>query len=962
MLYLCGMIKEIQYQGYATEPSDYECADGQLTTSLNVISEDGQLKPVFQPFDLAELPDGYKVVYLHDANMFAHYILQYTDSTTGNRTLHWIDERFITNAETKPVTSAAIAAELASTPPSHALGHTFASASLLEIYNLNSVGNTLVVLTSEGMHYFLWKGDTEGYHYLGTHFPELHLSFGLRGTVERSDEFDVEFTGTRHPEELNEENEAKVTNEVLAKVNKFIAEESTQKGRFLYPFIVRYAYRLYDGSLTMHSAPVLMLAATDTAPVVAFDHCNVNSDDLYHTLVNCRVVGVLHKLDYAVLDQTQITALENWSDIVRSVDIFISKPIYTYDQNGKIKDVTSRSVGYMALCTHVNQNNVISQVTYPLKYRYRSIGNLYYYTFLDKQLAYVEHDLTLRIPEKSQEAVKEDIRNTSQFYFLRSIKVADLATTRTIVEVADDYLQSLTSREVMTDDYDSHNKLIPRYSFAYNARLNMANLKSEFYGSFATGALLGYSDDAFEAQNPSGIPVATFDGHDFFDLSVPNTTYQVFFKIKHDGKVIIVEGGSCELAADAPVFYLYYPNVNAFEAIIRNESTYFVLPMEPHPMLNGAVFCDTLDEQTIHPYKGYYKYPPTYTAPTPSTAAERTIEVPNKIYTSQVNNPFLFPVLGINTVGTGRILGISAAVKAMSQGQFGQFPLYAFTTEGVWALEVSNTGSYSARQPATRDVCISMESITQIDDAVLFATDRGIMLIQGSETKCLTDTISSEAPFDVLGNLPGIDQLHAKLGHDADTCLPVKPFLGFLDGCRMVYDYVHQHIIVFNPTMETVSGVASPKYTYAYVYSLKSRLWGMMFSDLSSPINSYPEALAMTQDNRLKSFSMRDEDAVCKALYVTRPVKLDAVDVYKTVSGLIQRGHFERGDVGTALYGSRDLYNWFLVWSSRDHTLRNFRGTPYKYFRIAGLATLTEGKTIFGASVDMEMKHTNKLR
>lgn len=962
MLYLCGMIKEIQYQGYATEPSDYECADGQLTTSLNVISEDGQLKPVFQPFDLAELPDGYKVVYLHDANTFAHYILQYTDTEStppGNRTLYWIDESFITDAVTKPVTSAAIAAELASTPPSHALGHTFSSS--LEIYKVDGIGNTVVVLTSEGMHYFLWKGDTQGYLYLGSHLPELHLSFGLQGTVERTDTFDVEFTGTHYPEDLNEENEAKVTNEVLAKVNKFIAEESTQKGRFLYPFIVRYAYRLYDGSLTMHSAPVLMLAATDTAPVIRYKGLRKNSDDLYHTVVECRVIGVLHKLDYAALDQTQITALENWSDIVRSVDIFISKPIYTYDQNGKIKDVTTHSVGYRALCKHVNQNNVISQTVYPLKYRYRSIGDLNFYTFLDNHITGIggEGDQTLRIPERSQEAVKEDIRNTSQFYFLRSIKVADLTTTRTIVEVADDYLQSLTSREVMSDDYDSHNKLIPRYSFAYNARLNMANLKSELYGSFDTGALLGYSDDAFEH---SWDPVATFDGKNFYDESVPNTTYQVFFKIKYDGKIIIVEGGSCELAADAPVFYLYYPNVNAFEAIIRNESTYLVLPMEPHPMLNGAVFCDTMRGESIHPDTwGHYKYPTT-TAPTPSTAAERTIEVPNKIYTSQVNNPFYFPVLGINTVGTGRILGISAAVKAMSQGQFGQFPLYAFTTEGVWALEVSNTGSYSARQPATRDVCISMESITQIDDAVLFATDRGIMLIQGSETKCITDTISSEAPFDVLENLPGIDQLHAKLGHSADTCLPVKPFLGFLDGCRMVYDYVHQHIIVFNPTMETVSGVASPKYTYAYVYSLKSKLWGMMFSDLSSPVNSYPEALAMTQNNRLKSFSMRDEDAVCKALYVTRPVKLDAVDVYKTVSGLIQRGHFERGDVGTALYGSRDLYNWFLVWSSRDHTLRNFRGTPYKYFRIAGLATLTEGKTIFGASVDMEMKHTNKLR
>ena len=162
-------------------------------------------------------------------------------------------------------------------------------------------------------------------------------------------------------------------------------------------------------------------------------------------------------------------------------------------------------------------------------------------------------------------------------------------------------------------------------------------------------------------------------------------------------------------------------------------------------------------------------------------------------------------------------------------------------------------------------------------------------------------------------------------------------------------------------TVESVT-VTSPEYTYAYVYSLKSKQWGMMFSELASPINSYPEALAMTHGDKLVSFSITDEDAVCKALYVTRPLKLDAVDIHKTISALIQRGHFERGDVGTVLYGSRDLYNWFLVWSSKDHYLRGFRGTPYKYFRIAGVATLTDGKSIFGASVNAEPRLTNNLR
>ena len=69
------------------------------------------------------------------------------------------------------------------------------------------------------------------------------------------------------------------------------------------------------------------------------------------------------------------------------------------------------------------------------------------------------------------------------------------------------------------------------------------------------------------------------------------------------------------------------------------------------------------------------------------TSQDEVIELPNKIYTSEVNNPFFFPLSGINTIGTGEIKGICSAVKALSEGQFGQFPLYAFTDEGVWALE-----------------------------------------------------------------------------------------------------------------------------------------------------------------------------------------------------------------------------------------------------------------------------------
>lgn len=915
------MIKEIQYAGYSTEPSDYECSDGQLTTSLNLINEDNQLKPIFQPSVQAVLPENYRVVYIHDTNTFTHYIIN------SNNVLYWLDGKKITEATNKPVSSTIIAELLAN--------HKLYDFSSSVIYEINAIGNTLVVLTSNGIHHFLWKGKEEGYLYLGTHLPELPISFGLQGKMVKTEDFKIDFNGIGEGDlwkEFSEDNKTKITGQVLAKVNKFIADESTNAGKFIYPFLVRYAYRLYDGTLTMHSSPVLMICSSDIAPQVAWSH--VRGGKSYNSATLC-VMGVLHSLDYAVCQRTQIEVLKKWKDIVRSVDIFISKPIYTYDPNGqctKFSPVEENDC--YCVCKHINQ--AADKTKYPLKYQVRTFSEMYAFTFDPEKFSY--RSARLIIPKRSADQVKADIRSCSQFYFLKSIKLDELTTERTIVEVGKNYLQSLVTRETMTDDYDSHDTLIPRYSFSYNSRLNLANIKKQLYNKFNTGALFNYSN-GFISEKPE---VNNVENRTFF--------ITVSFYIKQDGRDIIVEGESFPLPRKSYFLFLFYPNINAYKAVIDGgvfSTIRFEVPLEAHGFLNGAFYFGGWE----NPTQGISKDPRA------SSDEERTVSIPNKIYTSQVNNPFHFPVLGINAVGTGTILGISAAAKALSQGQFGQFPLYAFTTEGVWALEVSNTGSYSARQPITRDVCINPKSITQIDSSVLFATDKGIMLISGSQTQCVSDDIATEVPFDVT-MLPNMDQIQTMLGLADSSYLPIKPFQEFLTGCQMIYDYIHQRIFAFNPTTDNKG---RPCYPYAYVFSLKSKLWGMMVSNLQTSINSYPEALAMTNDNKLVSFSNTDEKE-CKGLYITRSLKLDATNIHKTISALIQRGHFQRGDVGTILYGSRDLYNWHFIWSSKDHYLRGFRGTPYKYFRIAGIASLTDGKSIFGTSIDFEQRHTNQIR
>ena len=943
------MNQEIKYSGFSAVPSDYECSDGSLAVSINLLPEDGALQPVNPPSEVMQLEDGEVVKYIHKTSAFTHYIVY--SSTTGK--ISSIDK---------------------STSNRVNLG------TLYSVSHFNAVGNTLLAFTNQGFYYYLWKNNA--YTKLGDHIPDIEVSFGLVGhprlfslSDDSKSTFTINFDGISEDaiyNELSETNKTKITDQIMAKVNKFVAQETVNKGRFCFPFFVRYALRLFDGSLVYHSAPILMNPSTKAAPIVWWNRVKGKKS---YTEATCDIMLMAASLDYKVIRNSDSYDLDDWSDIIKSIDVFISKPIYTYDQNGKITsfaDTDNYDTKFIGRLYADNKDSVASS-----KAEDKLLGTFSSKDFLDYYCEwsyayiyamYYSSDRTypstaFHLPEFTEGKVSETLKNTSTFYKLCSIEIADALADnkRKDIVVDDEYLQSLVTREAMTDDYLTHDQLHADYSFAYNSRLNLAGLKRKPFCGFVAQSMFAYCNRRYNWQ-PNGTTLN-------ITMATSSTDeYQIAVYIKENGEEYAVKSGtgyyglfgmqlfnSSEMTSGGSTTnmskhswgcYVFYPNPNAYKMVIYNcYSPCYAIDLKAHEFLNGAFA--VLDYELVRE-KNFTSLPSVYPTEYDNSFP---IEIANKIYTSEVNNPFYFPLLGINTVGTGEIKGICSAAKALSQGQFGQFPLYAFTTEGVWALEVSSTGTYSARQPITRDVCINPDGITQLDSAVLFPTDRGIMLISGSQTQCISEAINSEYPFDAT-QLPGFTKLHAMLGHEpaTDKCLPTLPFTEFLKKCQMIYDYVHQRVIVYAPSV-----------TYAYVYSLKTQQWGMIFSRLSSHLNSYPDALAVDASNAVLNFSVPKAEAV-KCLYTTRPLKLEAANILKTIDSVIQRGFFRKGNVATALYGSRDLVNWHLVWSSKDHYLRGFRGSPYKYFRIAGVATLGVDENIFGASVQFTPRQNNQPR
>ena len=98
------------------------------------------------------------------------------------------------------------------------------------------------------------------------------------------------------------------------------------------------------------------------------------------------------------------------------------------------------------------------------------------------------------LPHFSSDEFNKKVKSVSNFYFLKSIKLGNLSTNRSKIEIADDYLQSLAAREVMTDDYDSHDVLLPRGSFVYNSRLNLIKIQKKLFEGFNPSSLFTYKE------------------------------------------------------------------------------------------------------------------------------------------------------------------------------------------------------------------------------------------------------------------------------------------------------------------------------------------------------------------------------------------------------------------------------------------------------------------------------------
>lgn len=891
--------KSVSFTGITQATSDLDCRDGDLSISHNIINQDGAMRPIVAPDVAFSLNVGEQLIYVHKGDGFKNYFI-----TDSSNLLYFTDDNKTERQDVIPVRDRTIR-------------------------QMVGIGNSVAVLFEDGIEYLLYKDN--GYKTLGSKPPELQISFGLVGGPSKEvvgmqvdcSSNDIEGRGGSY---LLGATAKSVTDVLVARINEVLAK-FRYNNLFSQPFLICYAYKLLGQTDYMVSPPVLMQPVSHGCyPFIQATKLNLSSNILKG--FTCDMMFAACRPDYHIRKEV-LERLHDWKEIITSVDIYVSPEIPIFKESGLFGGIYSAkgSSSNFLTCTYGKSSITLyeSEEQYnrlnPVYAELGTIGN-----HIGSSMEYA-----LNTPVYTTEEVNEKIYGSSNFYLYKSYKIEELKTVQIIKPDEEGILDNIAIRPELkaVEDYNSHDILSASKAVVYNGRLHMSGVKKSFFG-FNPCALVPYNNGVRKDNN--------IFATDNFELKTYD--YKFTYLIKEDGKVVKAVSDISQLNSVDGL--LFYPNPNVVKVLVEKisstETLYSEDVFKSHESLN-----DSVTVSNIRTYKKTYNNS-DYNVGTQAYDY-------NKIYTSDVNSIFNFPLSGRTTIGAGTVYGVSAVSKALSPGQFGQFPLYAFSSEGVYAMEVNpNTGLFSSIHLISRDVCNNADSITQIDGAVLFTSERGVLLVDGSDVRPISAEMNG-LNFNI-NNVVQLNTVLTKEGVLGELGGMIR-FSDFIRHCQMAYDYPNSRIVLFRQDM-----------SYAYVYSLNSRSWATISADYNHVVTDYPNVYMQGNKNQVYDLFDKieyDSGKEAKTIIVTRPMKFGNAE-YKSINTIINRGILKKGRGGIILFASLDGLTYYPIGSAVGQKLTRLQGTAHRYFRLAIVGNMSMNESLSMSSVFITPKWIKKPR
>lgn len=910
--------QEVIFTGLTNSPSDYDCQDGELATCLNLINEDGALHPIHQPVVAEQnitLPnDSCSIRYVHNVTHedknHSHYIVNCTNSSPyswywtekgGDGTPHEL------NLGDFKVNSVTAIGNIICFVGDKNILYAFWNKDSYNIFNKNAFNYTFSVTNTAGV-------EVDAIAQLGDDFQGCFwtTSFG-------SQDYDnLIFEGTKP-------NGTKtIWNAIDSMINKAMSEHGNTYFKYIVFGVV--ALRLYDGTYS-NISNLFVLCPKDNLNNSFYYNADKETikDTEYYKFV--RASGYIHR--HRINVQIGLTGIE---DFVQGVDVFLTKGT----------DFLYLDKGYDATSTETVNNlkkrkGTITFERLKKSSLYREFDNLTFY-----------HSVYITKEDLGKDIDLLNVQGTEE-----SLSLADMGRTSIGSSCAIAYNNRLHLANIQNyiNDIFSPN---PIYKFELNSSGTSFPVEktNTILGNYMDVPLTdeGWYDLEKQSSDTAEV-IAIIDNKYYYKATVQyplNPIFVVPFQdaksvklyIKHKGKLMDEIGFRNINLHQSETFGMSYYIFNA-------ENGIFSFMQKFELSKKGNVLTRRRSDTFTSTSSEFYDE----ASQKCDSDGAKIEQLASLIKVSESENPLVFPAKNSVQVGSSVISALAANTRPISEGQFGEAPLYAFTDEGVWVLMLGEEGTYVARQPANREICSNPNGILQIDDAVLYPTNRGIMMQQGRNSICITDQLDG-CPFNFM-DMKYANQIIATNETMSEEISYIR-FRDYLKSADMIYDYYDNRIIVFNPNQ-----------AYAYVYSLKSKMWGTMKNVFNKRVNIYPESYATNKEGKILNVYVEEPSSNTPYFLCSRPLTISDKEVYKTIFTCIARGYFQKrtnGKCAMVLYGSNNLFDWYLIKTSINEYLRGMAGSPYKYFRIALIGNLATNESISGLSAEFQERLQNKLR
>lgn len=931
------MKKQVEIKGISTTSS---YTDGDSHLLVNMRRKNGVLKPVTPRKIVQTLTNAYDY-------LFEHNLPQGGQNLIGvrNNTVYLVGE-----TETQITTTDA------------------------DFKSISQIGNLLTVIDGSGMTYMIWS-DTQytvvkggfGGEQTDSVLGPVKVDLKVDADLVKKDEYPSGYVGrvkcviltsddsigySSEAECDKSENRAiraEVAHGLFLKSKSIIAD----KGRLSGAVMACTAIELFDGNYILQSNPVYLGMPCDQGNRYSYDQTTIKFE---------------YNNNKAIFIPNARTSIgETWTNLGYNSDgykdgAFISSCEYA-KQNGTLTDPTyiatySPNVG---LWEKQVQGNVFKKyMNYVASYnvlRFRLSNTIdeKYKSFIKSISVFISTEMSIFNEDKSywtgqtqyssggdgnvyfenynpkvlsETEMITKLRDNQQFYKVHEITFYELRSIMpnnwVDIDLKGKLGDNLTMQEELTVDNFSHHDLIPKGQMTYNAKLHIWNYAQTLFRPWGwkyNMPIQGVGQFQATTQSP------TFA-----------STYIVLVSIKTStgiSKTIRINDLSTSDVFSIENLMISYPDSRAYKmqigvklnsssgytmydyALTASDTHNFAYWISPtlKPMASTTtsyVSADTINEQN------------------------RTLIYKNVLKASSANNPLYFPSVQTYTVGTGFIRNVSTNALRMSDGQFGQYPLYVFTNEGVYSLDTGTELAYNAQSPASMEIPTS-DIVCAIPAGVVFIGKRGVFIIGGQEAMNISKQLE-QVQLSMNIQPSGMD------------------FLSKLETLKeMLYDArMNELILVFSDENLVLNITDSSWYISTETVDIEVK-------------NANPE-LKVLDGMTIKDYSQPESNtAACKL--ITRPMYM-GMDEVKNVQRIILRGLFYGMEHNTenscvSVYGSRDGVEMVKLrgmtipadkqpQNRKDCDMGMMMRATYRNYVVAVDATLDEKSEI--RSIDFEVK------